>query len=62
MPGPVSESYRGPSDRKPKVPEWALPCPKCNGRDATNCTACEGWGTLAAFKSKQRERKADHRG
>jgi len=25
MPGPVSESYKGPSDKKPVLPRWAFP-------------------------------------
>ena len=25
MPGPVSDSYEGPSDERPPIPAWALP-------------------------------------
>lgn len=27
MPGPISQSYEGPSDDKPVVPEWAIQTP-----------------------------------
>jgi hypothetical protein len=29
MPGPVSDSYEGPSDSPMKLPVWAFSCPYC---------------------------------
>jgi hypothetical protein len=40
MPGPVSDSYEGPSDDRPELPTWAFaPLPEARGKQVESYTA-----------------------
>lgn len=50
MPGPISESYKGPSDKPKPLPRWAFPDSADdyfeNDRQDDYCNYCHGTGLI----------------